>query len=147
MKQRIYIDTSVVGGYFDDEFSADTLLFFDRVISGELTIIVSELLEAELLRAPDFVKEFFKLSENYAWKIHPQREEFQGVNDIEGYIKEIFYRPFDKRNIFYQPNIVFRMRTDVMRHMLKENLALCTVRQVKTGDRWQHILASQKKRP
>lgn len=58
MKQRIYIDTSVVGGYFDDEFSADTLLFFDRVISGELTIIVSELLEAELLRAPDFVKEF-----------------------------------------------------------------------------------------
>ena len=92
----------------------------------------------------DFVKEIFKLSENYAWKIHPQREEFQGINDIEGYIKEILYRPFDKRYIFYQPNIVFRMRTDVMRHMLKENLALCTVRQIKTGDRWQHILATDK---
>lgn len=55
--QRIYIDTSVVGGYFDDEFSADTILFFDRVKNGELTIIVSDLIEAELLRAPDFVRE------------------------------------------------------------------------------------------
>lgn len=57
MKQRIYIDASVVGGYFDDEFSADTVPFFERVKNGELIIIVSDLLEAELLRAPVFVKE------------------------------------------------------------------------------------------
>lgn len=57
MKQRIYIDTSVVGGYFDEEFSADTIPFFKRVKNGEITIIVSDLLEAELLRAPEFVKE------------------------------------------------------------------------------------------
>ncbi|TAE38123.1 MAG: PIN domain protein [Sphingobacteriales bacterium] len=56
MKQRIYIDTSVVGGYFDDEFSADTIPFFSRVKNGEITIIVSDILEAELLRAPDFVR-------------------------------------------------------------------------------------------
>lgn len=31
MKQRIYIDTSVVGGYFDDEFSDATLQFFERL--------------------------------------------------------------------------------------------------------------------
>lgn len=58
MIQRIYIDTSVVGGHFDAEFSEDTISFFKRVIKGELTIIVSDLLEAELLRAPEFVKEF-----------------------------------------------------------------------------------------
>lgn len=58
MIQRIYIDTSVVGGHFDAEFSEDTIPFFKRVIKGELTIIVSDLLEAELLRAPKFVKEF-----------------------------------------------------------------------------------------
>jgi predicted nucleic acid-binding protein len=56
MKQRIYIDTSVVGGYFDDEFSADTIPFFERVKNGEIIMIVSDILEAELLRAPDFVK-------------------------------------------------------------------------------------------
>ncbi|TAF73578.1 MAG: PIN domain protein [Bacteroidetes bacterium] len=57
MKQRIYIDTSVVGGYFDDEFSLDTILFFDRVKNGEIIIILSDILQAELLRAPKFVKE------------------------------------------------------------------------------------------
>jgi predicted nucleic acid-binding protein len=57
MKQRIYIDTSVVGGYFDDEFSEATIPFFDRVKSGEIVIIVSDILEAELMRAPEFVKE------------------------------------------------------------------------------------------
>lgn len=57
MKQRIYIDTSVVGGYFDDEFSLDTTLFFDRVKSGEIIIILSDILQAELLRVPKFVKE------------------------------------------------------------------------------------------
>ena len=55
--QKIYIDTSVVGGYFDDEFSTETIPFFERVIKGELEIIISDLLEAELLRAPDFVKQ------------------------------------------------------------------------------------------
>lgn len=57
MKQRIYIDTSVVGGYFDEEFSEDTISFFERVKNGEIKIIVSDLLEAELLRAPEFVKQ------------------------------------------------------------------------------------------
>lgn len=55
--QRIYTDTSVFGGYFDDEFSFDSIKFFDRVKNGELTIIISDLLEAELLRAPEFIKE------------------------------------------------------------------------------------------
>jgi hypothetical protein len=55
--KRVYIDTSVVGGNFDKEFSEDTLPFFKRVMNGEITIIVSDLLEAELLRAPEFVKE------------------------------------------------------------------------------------------
>ena len=58
MKPRIYIDTSVVGGYFDDEFSSDTILFFERVLKGEIIILVSDLLEAELLRTPAFVKDF-----------------------------------------------------------------------------------------
>lgn len=60
MSKLIYIDTSVVGGYFDNEFEKDTIPFFDRVRHGELTIMVSDLLQAELLRAPDFVKELLR---------------------------------------------------------------------------------------
>jgi predicted nucleic acid-binding protein len=58
MTKRIYIDTSVVGGQFDTEFSADTIPFFNAVTKGQFIVIVSDLLEAELLRAPQHVKDF-----------------------------------------------------------------------------------------
>lgn len=60
MTKRVYIDTSVVGGQFDKEFSADTIPFFENVIAGKLSIIVSDLLEAELLRAPEQVRLFLE---------------------------------------------------------------------------------------
>ncbi len=58
MTKRVYIDTSVVGGQFDKEFSADTIPFFEAVKNGQVIIIVSDLLEAELLRAPLHVRDF-----------------------------------------------------------------------------------------
>lgn len=58
MTKRVYVDTSVVGGQFDKEFSADTIPFFDAVSKGHFIIIVSDLLAAELLRAPQQVRNF-----------------------------------------------------------------------------------------
>ena len=58
MIKRIYIDTSVVGGQFDKEFAAETAPFFDAVVAGKLIVVASDLLEAELLRAPDRVRDF-----------------------------------------------------------------------------------------
>lgn len=58
MKKRIYIDTSVVGGQFDKEFSTDTIPFFEAVSKGVFTIIISDLLSAEILRAPQQVQDF-----------------------------------------------------------------------------------------
>ena len=57
MKQRIYIDTSVVGGYFDEEFKEATLKLFDRLKNGEMTFVISDLLDLELLNAPGRVRE------------------------------------------------------------------------------------------
>ncbi len=91
----------------------------------------------------EFVKTAFHLTENYAWKIKPTRKEFVKVNDLENYVNCVTYRPFDNRHIFYHPNIVFRMRNEAMRHMLDENISLVSVRQVKTGDKWQHCFPSQ----
>ncbi|MDR3094785.1 MAG: hypothetical protein LBU62_09125 [Bacteroidales bacterium] len=56
MKQRIYIDTSVVGGYFDEEFSEATVSFFESVKQGKVVILVSELLDKELIHAPVHVR-------------------------------------------------------------------------------------------
>lgn len=61
MTKRVYIDTSVVGGQFDKEFSADTVPFFEAVTKGLFIIIVSDLLEAELLRAPQQVRDFLAI--------------------------------------------------------------------------------------
>jgi predicted nucleic acid-binding protein len=60
MIKRIYIDTSVFGGYFDKEFEKETKPFFDKVINDEIKVIVSEVLELEIYRAPDFIQDFFE---------------------------------------------------------------------------------------
>ncbi len=55
-KQRIYLDTSVYGGYYDDEFQEFTRPLFKRINNGEFTIIFSTLLEEELEFAPGKVQ-------------------------------------------------------------------------------------------
>jgi len=63
-KQRIYLDTSVFGGYFDDEFQEFTQPLFERIKSGEFTIIFSTVLEAELESAPKKVQDLVLKIEN-----------------------------------------------------------------------------------
>ena len=57
MKQRIYIDTSIVGGYFDEEFKEATIKLFERLENGEIIFVVSDLLDLELINAPQQVRE------------------------------------------------------------------------------------------
>ena len=52
MKPRVYIDTSVVGGYFDEEFEEDTKKFFKRIFKEDFIIYFSEISETELSLAP-----------------------------------------------------------------------------------------------
>jgi predicted nucleic acid-binding protein len=57
MKQRIYIDTSVVGGYFDEEFKEATIKLFERLDNNEIIFVISDLLDLELINAPQIVRE------------------------------------------------------------------------------------------
>ena len=59
-KLRIYIDTSVLGGYFDDEFNVDTKLFFDEILQGNFQLVISDLTERELVNAPSRVRNMLK---------------------------------------------------------------------------------------
>ncbi len=67
MKHRIYIDTLIVGGYFDEEFKETTIKLFDRLINKEIIFVISDLLYLELINAPQKVKNLlFKYkSENF----------------------------------------------------------------------------------
>jgi predicted nucleic acid-binding protein len=60
MKQRFYLDTSVFGGVFDEEFTEFSLQLFERIKIGEITCIYSELVESELVKAPKRVRTYFK---------------------------------------------------------------------------------------
>jgi len=60
MKQRLYIDTSVFGGFFDEEFSEFTKPLFNRFQNGEFKILYSSLTQEELSFAPENVKDLVK---------------------------------------------------------------------------------------
>jgi len=59
MKQRIYIDTSVFGGYYDVEFEKFTKPLFDRINKGEFIVLYSSITQDELEPAPENVKKLF----------------------------------------------------------------------------------------
>jgi predicted nucleic acid-binding protein len=56
MKQRLYIDTSVFGGFFDEEFSEFTKPLFERLQNGEFELLFSAVTQEELKTAPERVR-------------------------------------------------------------------------------------------
>ncbi len=58
--ERIYLDTSVFGGYFDPEFELWSKLLIDKIIKGEIKLLFSQLTEIELNGAPQYVKDLVK---------------------------------------------------------------------------------------
>ncbi len=57
---RIYLDTSVFGGYFEAEFSKESVKLIEAVRRGRLTVVLGELVELELKRAPQEVRDLLK---------------------------------------------------------------------------------------
>ncbi len=55
--ERIYLDTSVFGGYFEPEFKLWTKVLFDKISNNEITALVSRLTDIELAQAPKQVRE------------------------------------------------------------------------------------------
>jgi predicted nucleic acid-binding protein len=60
MKTRIYIDTSVIGGYYDAEFDTATQKLFGRIADKEFDVYFSEVNETELINAPQQVRDVVK---------------------------------------------------------------------------------------
>ena len=53
---RVYADTSVFGGCFDAEFETASVAFFREVREGRFVLVVSDLTVAELVDAPERVR-------------------------------------------------------------------------------------------
>jgi len=62
---------------------------------------------------------------------------------IRASIKEILYRPFDVRYIFYSPNHLERAREKIMKHMfLGKNLGLITHKREEIVGEWKHAFVT-----
>jgi len=55
-KLRVYIDTSVIGGCFDEKFAEWSNKLFDEFIAGKKIAVISQIVTEELINAPDFIK-------------------------------------------------------------------------------------------
>ncbi len=60
MKLRVYIDTSVFGGYYDEEFEEFTRPLFDRILNEEFILLFSTVTQDELENAPRQVQELVR---------------------------------------------------------------------------------------
>lgn len=60
MKQRLYLDTSVFGGYYDDEFAEFTIPLFERLDKDEFILLFSTVTQEELVNAPLRVQNLVK---------------------------------------------------------------------------------------
>jgi len=60
MVKKIYIDTSIVGGLFDKEFTTETKALFERLKNKEVVFVLSDVLKKELLKAPPIVRDLMQ---------------------------------------------------------------------------------------
>lgn len=63
-KLSLYIDTSVIGGYYDVEFEEETKILFDSILNNEFHVFYSSVTEDELINAPKKVRELLDLIPN-----------------------------------------------------------------------------------
>ncbi len=86
MKLRIYIDTSVIGGCFDEEFKTASRKLVQRFKDGEMIVVISELTKLELQPAPKEVQDILDEIPDYCLENHELTEEATKL--AEKYISE-----------------------------------------------------------
>ena len=84
--KTIYVDTSVFGGKFDEEFGYWTKKFFDKVIANNVKLLKSDVVDDELAGSPKFVLDFVDSLPNQIIQQTDLSEE--GVWLAEQYVKE-----------------------------------------------------------
>lgn len=86
MKPRIYIDTSVIGGYFDEEFESASRRLFDRIANKDFDVYFSEVNETELSLAPKHIRDLKNIIPTDCYKYLILNDEAKEL--AETYVKE-----------------------------------------------------------
>ena len=59
MKLKVYIDTSVIGGSSDDEFSKYSKILIEKFKNSFFIPVISEIIEDEIKNAPPDIKDLY----------------------------------------------------------------------------------------
>jgi predicted nucleic acid-binding protein len=79
----LFLDTSVIGGYFDKEFEQHTRPLFQNIKDGKYIAFISNLVNDELVKAPEKVRTILKELNCKLIKVIPEYESL-----ADEYIKE-----------------------------------------------------------
>jgi predicted nucleic acid-binding protein len=120
---RVYADTSVFGGVYDDEFKQPSLTFFEQVKSGQFVLVTSAVVQDEMVAAPLTVRRFF--------------EEMLGLAEVA----DITENALDLRDAYLQAKIVSPKYSDDALHVALATVAGCTLI---VSWNFQHIVHFQK---
>jgi len=106
---RVYADTSVFGGVYDDEFKEASLTFFAQVRSGQFVLVTSAVVQDEMVAAPLAVRRFF--------------DEMLGFAEVA----DVSASALDLRDAYLQAKIVAATHSDDALHVALATVAGCTL--------------------
>ena len=92
-KIRVYLDTSVIGGCFDEEFKEHSILLMDEIISRGKLGVISATTVKELSKAPKQVTDYFEKIYHYLEELKPSDEinELANTYLLENIVTEKYY--------------------------------------------------------
>ncbi|EKD50398.1 MAG: hypothetical protein ACD_62C00549G0005 [uncultured bacterium] len=108
-RPRVYVDTSVYGGVFDDEFKDVSGIFFSQVQKGTFLLVTSPTVKNEIDRAPEQVKIFF--------------DSFMSQAEMAIVTNEVL----QLRNAYLDAGIVSQNYSDDALHVALATVALCQI--------------------
>ena len=95
-------------------------------IPKDLTQRIQDLINKNI--SDDQISSKYCLKNVSYWNVTNARNKLSNVTNIESYIRDYCYRPFDFRYVFFHESIVERPRLKVMNQMINNNVALLTHR-------------------
>jgi predicted nucleic acid-binding protein len=120
---RVYADTSVFGGVYDEEFQQPSQTFFAQVKSGQFVLVTSAVVQSELVAAPPTVRRFF--------------DELLGLAEVT----DITANALALRDAYLQAKIVTPKYADDALHVALATVAGCALI---VSWNFQHIVHFQK---
>ena len=114
------------------------------VINNNKDFLLNKFIDFKLTeRDSKLLHKKFNVKEKLGWNILDGYDNIKNNENLEEFIKQISYRPFDNRYIFYEDKLVWRTVRKVMQNFISgENLGIVTARSNKS-DNCDHFYISK----